>query len=134
MCGHSRVRSEGDASAWEGNVGLDVGRLWLALVWCGEVAGHQVRGLCGGVVTYVRVWAALREGQMLVGKGACGRDGLKENPNRFHKMLERLVGVPEERLVGVPEEMTMGVKRLYQMMNYGWRRSLRPRQVLLRPC
>jgi S-adenosylhomocysteine hydrolase len=57
--------------------------------------------------------------------GVCGRDGTKENLNKFHKMVERLVGSPEE--------MTTGVKRLYQMMNYGWRRSLRRRQVLFRP-
>jgi S-adenosylhomocysteine hydrolase len=60
-----------------------------------------------------------------VGMEGCGRDGTKENLNKFHKMAERLVGLLEE--------MTMGVKRLYQMINYGWRRSLQPRQVLLRP-
>jgi S-adenosylhomocysteine hydrolase len=58
--------------------------------------------------------------------GGWSRDGMKDNLIKFHKLVERLVGVPEE--------MTVGVKRLYQMMNYGWRRSLRPRQVLLRPC
>lgn len=39
------------------------------------------------------------------------RDGMKENPNKYHKMAERLVGVSEET--------TTGVKRLYQMMDNG---------------
>jgi hypothetical protein len=51
---------------------------------------------------------------------------MKENLNKLHKMAKRLVGVPEE--------MTARVKQLYQMMNYGWRKSLLPMQVLLRPC
>jgi S-adenosylhomocysteine hydrolase len=46
-----------------------------------------------------------------VGVGGCGRDGMKENPNKYHKMAERLVGVSEET--------TTGVKRLYQMMDNG---------------
>jgi len=37
------------------------------------------------------------------------RDGMKENPKKYHKMLERLVGVSEET--------TTGVKRLYQMQD-----------------
>jgi hypothetical protein len=28
-----------------------------------------------------------------MGVGGCGRDGMKENPNKYHKMVERLVGV-----------------------------------------
>lgn len=36
---------------------------------------------------------------------------MKENPNKYHKMAERLVGVSEET--------TTGVKRLYQMMDNG---------------
>jgi hypothetical protein len=83
---------------------------------CSRLCPLSLLVLCGGIV---RVWAALKEGRMLVGEGACGdawvweygRDGLKENLNKFHKILERLVGVPEE--------MTTGVKRLYQTMNYG---------------
>ncbi|CAM6122409.1 unnamed protein product [Calypogeia fissa] len=39
------------------------------------------------------------------------RDGLKENPKKYHKM--------KERLVGVSEETTTGVKRLYQMQDSG---------------
>ena len=39
------------------------------------------------------------------------RDGMKENPTKYHKMAERLVGVSEET--------TTGVKRLYQMMDNG---------------
>ena len=39
------------------------------------------------------------------------RDGMKENPTKYHKMAERLVGVSEET--------TTGVKRLYQMMENG---------------
>jgi adenosylhomocysteinase len=39
------------------------------------------------------------------------RDGMKESPNKYHKMAERLVGVSEET--------TTGVKRLYQMMDNG---------------
>ena len=60
-----------------------------------------------------------------MGVGGCGRDDMKENLNKLHNI--------SERLVGVQEEMTAGVKQLYQMMNYGCRRSLLPRQVLLRP-
>jgi hypothetical protein len=36
---------------------------------------------------------------------------MKENPTKYHKMAERLVGVSEET--------TTGVKRLYQMMDNG---------------
>jgi S-adenosylhomocysteine hydrolase len=36
---------------------------------------------------------------------------MKENPKKYHKMLERLVGVSEET--------TTGVKRLYQMQDSG---------------
>jgi hypothetical protein len=61
-----------------------------------------------------------------MGVGGCSRDDMKENLNKLHKMAKRLVGVPEE--------MTARVKQLYQMMNYGWRKSLLPMQVLLRPC
>eukprot|EP00249_Psilotum_nudum_P036072 c6277_g1_i1 orf=67-1524(+) len=39
------------------------------------------------------------------------RDGIKENPTKYHKMTERLVGVSEET--------TTGVKRLYQMQADG---------------
>jgi len=39
------------------------------------------------------------------------RDSLKENPKKYHKMVERLVGVSEET--------TTGVHRLYQMQNNG---------------
>ncbi|CAK9190571.1 hypothetical protein BDL97_01G017500 [Sphagnum fallax] len=39
------------------------------------------------------------------------RDGMKENPKKYHKMVERLVGVSEET--------TTGVKRLYQMQDSG---------------
>lgn len=39
------------------------------------------------------------------------RDGLKEDPKKYHKMMERLVGVSEET--------TTGVKRLYQMQANG---------------
>lgn len=39
------------------------------------------------------------------------RDGMKENPTKYHKMAERLVGVSEET--------TTGVKRLYQMQASG---------------
>jgi hypothetical protein len=44
MCGHFKVRSEGDASACEGNVGLDMERLSLALVWCGRGGGASSKG------------------------------------------------------------------------------------------
>ncbi len=36
---------------------------------------------------------------------------MKENPKKYHKMVERLVGVSEET--------TTGVKRLYQMQDSG---------------
>ncbi|KAJ7534048.1 hypothetical protein O6H91_13G077000 [Diphasiastrum complanatum] len=39
------------------------------------------------------------------------RDGIKENPKKYQKMAERLVGVSEET--------TTGVKRLYQMQSNG---------------
>ena len=38
-------------------------------------------------------------------------DGLKTNPNRYHDMVAKLVGVSEET--------TTGVKRLYEMQKAG---------------
>jgi hypothetical protein len=69
MCGGSGVRSEGDARCVRGECGSGRGEVVAGI---GEGRGRWRWGLCGGVVAYVRGWAALREGRMLVGEGACG--------------------------------------------------------------